>query len=167
MIAKAVAAERAQPRGIRYLRVDVTCAAWLSGAQFDAVTCSFGLSDIDDLNPALASVARLLRTGGRFVFSVLHPCFPGGANVSGAWPQTGSYHEEGWWLPDGTLSSLRRQVGANHRTLSTYLNALRQHDLWLDAVAEPAPRARWTEERRDAARYPVFLVAKCLKRHAS
>ena len=28
----------------------------------------------------------MTRAGGRFVFSILHPCFPGGQDVSGAWP---------------------------------------------------------------------------------
>jgi hypothetical protein len=67
--------------------------------------------------------------------------------------------------PYGTrqLSSLRRRVGANHRTLSTYLNGLREHGIWLDAIVEPAPSADWIAARRDAARFPVFLAARCLK----
>jgi SAM-dependent methyltransferase len=162
MIAKAAEAERRQPAGIRYLQADAAAADWLPGAQFDAAVCSFGLSDIDDLDRTLASVARVTRPGGRFVFSILHPCFPGGQDVSGAWPTTGTYRDEGWWRADGPASSLRGQVGANHRTLSTYLNALRQHGLWLDAVLEPAPPPEWARARLDAARMPVFLAARCL-----
>jgi SAM-dependent methyltransferase len=163
LIAKATEAESRQPAGIRYLRADAAAANWLPGAQFDAAVCSFGLSDIDDLDGALATVARVTRAGGRFVFSILHPCFPGGQDVSGAWPATGSYHDEGWWRADGAASSLRRQVGANHRTLSTYLNALRRHGLWLDTLLEPAPPPEWARARPDAARTPVFLAARCLR----
>jgi hypothetical protein len=83
--------------------------------------------------------------------------------VSGAWPEAGSYSDEGWWRAKGERSSLRRQVGAHHRTLATYLNSLRRHGLWLDAIAEPAPPADWIAARRDAARFPVFLAARCLK----
>ena len=164
LIDRALAGERACPRGIRYLREDAAAGRWLPGARFDIVTCNFGLSDIDDLDNALASAARLLRSGGKFVFSILHPCFPGGQDVSGSWPATGSYYDEGWWRAEGALSSLRRQVGANHRTLATYLTALRQHDLWLDAIAEPPPSAGWSAARHDAARFPAFLAARCLKR---
>ncbi len=163
LIAKATEAERHQPSGIRYLQADAASADWLPGARFDLAVCSFGLSDIDNLDGALTSVTRVTRAGGRFVFSVLHPCFPGGHDVSGAWPATGSYHDEAWWRADGGASSLRRQVGANHRTLSTYLNALRQHDLWLDAMLEPAPPPEWARGRPDAARMPVFLAARCLR----
>jgi SAM-dependent methyltransferase len=163
LLAKATEAENRQDDGIRYLQADAAAANWLPGAQFDAAVCSFGLSDIDDLDGALASVARVTRAGGRFIFSILHPCFPGGQDVSGSWPATGSYHHEGWWRADGAASSLRRQVGASHRTLSTYLNALRQHGLWLDALLEPAPPPEWARARPDAARMPVFLVARCLR----
>jgi hypothetical protein len=103
------------------------------------VTCNFGLSDVDDLAGALAAVGITLRPGGCFVFSILHPCFPGTAEVSGSWPPSARYDDEGRWTADGALSSLRRQVGANHRMLSTYLNAFRRHGLWLDELAEPAP----------------------------
>ncbi|MEU6715598.1 class I SAM-dependent methyltransferase [Nonomuraea sp. NPDC046802] len=130
---------------------------------FDAVVCSFGLSDIDDLDGAIATAARALRPGGVFVCSILHPCFPGGRNVSGSWPGDARYHAEGWWRADGELSSLRRQVGANHRTLSTYLNAFRNHGLWLDEMAEPEPAQAWAATRADAARFPVFLVLRCVK----
>src|SRR5665811_1060097 len=78
-----------------------------------------------------------LALGRRTVGVGLHPCFPGGTSVSGSWPTDSSYYDERWWTADGTASSLRRQVGANHRTLSTYINTLRRHHLWLDAMIEP------------------------------
>jgi ubiquinone/menaquinone biosynthesis C-methylase UbiE len=164
LIAKAQAAERARPRGIRYLQADAARQGLLAGDRFDAVVCCFGLSDIDDLDGAVASVARLLDPGGLFAFSILHPCFPGGQDTSGAWPPSGSYYQEGWWRADATLSALRRRVGANHRMLSTYLNTLRRHDLWLDACDEPTPPQEWIDQKRDAARMPVFLTVRCRKR---
>lgn len=163
LIDKAQAAERAQPRGIRYLRADVTSPDWLDSVPFDAAACHFGLSDIDDLDGALACVARVTKPGGQFVFAILHPCFAGGQNVAGAWPANGSYYDERWWRPDDALSTLRRQVGANHRMMSSYLNALRRHDLHLDEVAEPAPEAEWAADRSDCSGQPVYLVARCIR----
>jgi SAM-dependent methyltransferase len=162
LIEKAEAAERAEPLGIRYLHADISSTRALDGAGFAAATCSFGLSDIDDLDGAVRTVERVLEPGGSFVFSILHPCFPGGGEVSGSWPSAGRYLDEGWWVADGTRSTLRRQVGANHRTLSTYVDVLRRHGLWLDQVAEPGPPVDWGDE--DAARYPVFLVVRCVTR---
>lgn len=163
LIEKAVAAEREQPLGIRYRNADIATAP-LGNPTFDAVVCSFGLSDIDNLDPALNAIGDAMRPDSRFVFSILHPCFPGGTSVSGSWPTDSSYYDERWWTADGTASSLRRQVGANHRTLSSYINILRRHDLWLDAMIEPDPPTEWATDRRDAARHPVFLVARCVKR---
>jgi ubiquinone/menaquinone biosynthesis C-methylase UbiE len=164
LISKAEVAESAQPLGIRYLHADVTSPACLiDHGPFDAVVCAFGLSDIDDLDGALGTVSRALRPGGSFVFSILHPCFAGGQDVSGSWPTAGRYYDEGWWTADDRLSTLRRQVGANHRMLSTYVNALRRHDLWVAAIAEPPPPADWLDQRADAARSPVFLVAHCTR----
>ncbi|UBU15897.1 class I SAM-dependent methyltransferase [Nonomuraea gerenzanensis] len=168
LIEKAEAAEREAPLGVRYVHADVTARPAPQGrlgvaGPFDVVVCSFGLSDIDDLEGALATTAAVLRPGGVFACSILHPCFPGGQEVSGSWPTGGRYHDEGWWRADGELSSLRRQVGANHRTLSTYVNALRRHDLWVEEVAEPEPASAWASKRPDAARFPVFLVLRCVK----
>lgn len=157
----AQAAERDE-LGIRYLQGDAAAPGLLAGEEFDAVVCSFGLSDIDDLDGALANVKRLLRPGGSFVFSILHPCFAGIEGVSGAWPADGSYYEERWWQADGALSTLRQQVGANHRTLSTYLNAVRRHGFVLDEIAEPEPRIEPESPRAGMSRLPVFLVVRCV-----
>jgi SAM-dependent methyltransferase len=163
LLAKAREAEDAERLGIQYVHADVTTPGVVGSAEFDAATCNFGLSDIDDLDGAIVTVSHALRPGGRFVFSILHPCFPGGApDVEGSWPATGSYYEEGRWTAQGARATLRRQVGASHRTLSTYLNTLRAHHLWLDEVAEPLPRADW-DPAHLADRTPVFLVARSVK----
>jgi SAM-dependent methyltransferase len=162
LIRKAQEAEQIEELGIVYIHADVTVPGVLDVAAFDAAACSFGLSDIDGLDNAIAAVSGALRPRGRFVFSILHPCFAGGHDISGSWPTAGRYYDEGHWTADGTRSTLRRQVGANHRMLSTYLNTLRRHDLWLEQVAEPLPAAGW-DPAHDADRQPVHLVASCVK----
>ncbi|MFI6628478.1 class I SAM-dependent methyltransferase [Nonomuraea fuscirosea] len=98
LIGKAEAAERAAPLGVRYLHADVTAEGRLRElGSFDAVVCGFGLSDIDDLDGAVATAAAALRPGGIFACSILHPCFPGGPGVSGSWPAHARYQAEGWW----------------------------------------------------------------------
>jgi 2-polyprenyl-3-methyl-5-hydroxy-6-metoxy-1,4-benzoquinol methylase len=162
LIRKALETEQNEPLGIRYIHADVTTPELLSDREFDMVTCSFGLSDIDDLDGAIAAISAALRPRGRFVFSVLHPCFAGGEDISGSWPTTGSYYDEGHWTAHDTLSTLRRQVGANHRMLSTYLSTLRRHNLWLDQIVEPLPAREW-DQAHDADRKPVYLVVQSIK----
>jgi hypothetical protein len=121
----------------------------------DAVVCNFGLSDVDDLDGALNTFRRVPETAGTFVFSILHPCFPGLEGLaSSSWPP-GGYYQEGWWRADAAESDLRRAVGSNHRTLSTYLNGLRRHGFALDELAEPPP-LEWPVNP-----VPMFLVGHC------
>ncbi len=48
-------------------------------APFDAAVCQNALMDMPVIQPLFRAVARLLRPAGRFVFSVMHPCFNGQA----------------------------------------------------------------------------------------
>jgi SAM-dependent methyltransferase len=158
-IDKARAIDAIEPLDISYLNGDAAGPSILPGQAFDGVVSSFGLSDIDDLDGALATVGRVLAPTGRFVFSCLHPCFGRGKDVTGYRPCTGSYHDDGWWVADGAFSSLRRQAGANRRTLPTSINMLRYDGLGIDQIAEPRPVGEWCVQPSDAAGLPVYLVA--------
>jgi 2-polyprenyl-3-methyl-5-hydroxy-6-metoxy-1,4-benzoquinol methylase len=54
---------------------DETALLELGTGRFDAALCSMALFDIADIYPLLRALAVLLKPGGHFVFSVLHPCF--------------------------------------------------------------------------------------------
>ena len=156
LLERAGDAEAREPLGVSYLHADVSSVSALMGVRFDRVVCNFGLSDIDDLDGVLQTFRRVLLDDGAFVFSLLHPCFPGLGDVaSSSWPP-GGYFREGWWRADGAGSDLRREVGSNHRTLSTYLNALRRHGFALDELAEPPPPPEWPVDP-----VPMFLVGRC------
>lgn len=104
LLGLAAQAEQQHPLGITYLLADI--AAWPGPeADFDVATCSFGLSDIDDLDGCAKSVAQALRPGGRLAISILHPCFGGGVNVSGSWPAGLTYYDEQRWTADAALST--------------------------------------------------------------
>jgi 2-polyprenyl-3-methyl-5-hydroxy-6-metoxy-1,4-benzoquinol methylase len=47
----------------------------LGERRFDAAVCSMALMDMADIDPLLKSLPSLLKPNGRFVFSILHPCF--------------------------------------------------------------------------------------------
>jgi len=84
MIARARARSEAQAGRIQYLILDATEEAGLLALGergFDAALCHMALFDLAELRPLMRSLARLLRPGGRFVFSVLHPCFNSSQHV--------------------------------------------------------------------------------------
>jgi SAM-dependent methyltransferase len=63
---------------ITYLVRDATDEAALLAlgeGRFDAALCNMALFDMAEIDPLYRALRRLLRPGGRFVFSVLHPCF--------------------------------------------------------------------------------------------
>ena len=71
-------ARKRGPSDIDYRIVDVTnrqALLDLGVSVFDGALCNMALMDIADINPLMNALPLLLRPNGRFVFSVLHPCF--------------------------------------------------------------------------------------------
>src|SRR5581483_5735797 len=163
LLDKARTRERAKPMGIGYVHGDVASPEALEGKVFDAVACCFGLSDIDNLDGAIATVARVLRVDGFFAFSILHPCFPGSPanHADRRWALGRGYSHERWWRAEGPPHGIRPRVGANHRMLSTYLNTLVRHGLAIEEIAEPEPPSEWVRVASGDDPVPIYLVARC------
>ena len=157
------ARETERPLSITYTQADASSPETLEREIFDGVVCSFGLADIDDLDGAVATVARVLRPGGFFAFSILHPCFSGweSKQAQPSWPPERGYYAEGWWRAISPAHGLRPKVGANHRMLSTYVNTFVRHRLVMEVLGEPLPPADWLAAAPDAGPVPVYLVARC------
>jgi SAM-dependent methyltransferase len=78
MIARAQAHPPPSAGSIDYRVLDGTDEAALLALgerSFAAAACMMALFDMSEIRPLMRSVARLLRPGGRFVFSILHPSF--------------------------------------------------------------------------------------------
>jgi SAM-dependent methyltransferase len=118
-------------------QVDAQRLPFMSGS-FDAVCSSYGaLPFIEDLAAVLAEVARVLRPGGRFVFSVGHPirwCFldePGDEGLLAFHPyfDRRAYVEED---ADGSVAYVE-----HHRTLGDWVRAITAAGLALADMVEP------------------------------
>jgi ubiquinone/menaquinone biosynthesis C-methylase UbiE len=135
--------EEADPLGISYLQGDAHILEGLVTESFDGVVCYMALMDIPSLDDSLQSIARILRPGGWFVFSITHPCFKTPAtgdlidHTNKSVRRTvGQYFSEGYWDGPG-LHRDALPIGAYHRTLSTYVNALTRAGLIIDQMREP------------------------------
>lgn len=137
---------------VHYRQGDATNTHWWDGEAFDGVVSNMALMDIDDLDAALATIAAVVRSQGWIVLSLFHPCFPGRDNTGtlSSWPPQHGYSWEGWWTTNS--DGVRGHVGAYHRTLSTYLNAVLGAGLEIVEVIEPA------------ADVPRFLILRCRTR---
>lgn len=140
MVGVARAEEAATPLGIRYQVADVAHTEdWWDGGHFDGAVCEMALMDIDDLEGSVAAIAKVLRPGGQFFASLVHPCCPATRSGLSSWPPDDGYQAEGYWTSDDhNPDGVRSRVGSNHRMLGTYLNCLVSAGLVLQEVREPA-----------------------------
>jgi SAM-dependent methyltransferase len=141
-IAVARTEEAKEPLGVNYCVGDIAKEPdWWDGKPFDGAACEMAFMDIDDLGGTVTAVARVLRPGGAFRISMVHPCFPGNENGLSSWPPDGGYEAEGFWTsPEHNPEGVRLRVGSSHRTLSTYLNVLLDAGFVLEHLSEPSAR---------------------------
>lgn len=136
-------------------------------AAVDAAVACLVFEHIDELDEAIAEVARVLRPGGRFVLFLNHPLLQ---TPNSGWiddqlldpPE--QYWRIGAYLPeDSTLEEVQKGVHLRfvHRPLSRYVNALADNGLALERMLEPAPPEGFlarAPEYREAATIPRLLV---------
>jgi 2-polyprenyl-3-methyl-5-hydroxy-6-metoxy-1,4-benzoquinol methylase len=80
----AIAASHPSALNIDYRVIDATDREALLGlgaGAFDGALCNMALMDMAEIEPLMTALTVLLKPGGRFVFSVLHPCFNNPATV--------------------------------------------------------------------------------------
>lgn len=110
----ALAGRRSGPSNIDYRVVDATDRESLLGlgaAGFDGALCNMALMDMADIKTLMTALIVLLKPGGRFVFSVLHPCFNNPATV-----QMGELEDR-----DGTIVTTYSVKVARYKTPFTQL----------------------------------------------
>ena len=165
--------EATAPLGIRYMLDDAQTLGTLADTAFDGVVCNMALMDIADLEATFRAVCRILRPEGWLVFSITHPCFQ---TPHAGWVEepdgtmsraVRAYFAEGAWRAENA-EGVRGRVGAYHRTLTSYINALAGAGLVIERLSEPH------ETGELAARVPAYvlevpavLVARCRRARKS
>ncbi|TDD61170.1 class I SAM-dependent methyltransferase [Kribbella antibiotica] len=134
--------EQQNPRGIEFHHDDAQNLGPDFTGSFDGAVCYMALMDIPDLKPTVHSIARILKPGGWFVASIVHPCYKTPAagelidHVDGSTRRiVGRYFDEGPFTSPTRLAILPRV--AYHRMLSTYLNTFAAAGLPITQMAEP------------------------------
>jgi SAM-dependent methyltransferase len=131
----------------------------LESESFDIAFCYMALLDIRDFEGAISEASRVLKTEGRFVVLIEHPCFTlfrvlDGKPVSG-WKtcllKDGSKEYLYYWTADYlrrhsyTVDWKHDRMPSSfvtmgfHRPLSDYVNALNKHGLVVTGLDEPQP----------------------------
>jgi 2-polyprenyl-3-methyl-5-hydroxy-6-metoxy-1,4-benzoquinol methylase len=126
----AVEREQQQPLGITYLQADISL---LQGMQdsFDCVVANMVFMDIPDYKAAMHNCIVALKSGGSFIFSLLHPCFEEPASE---WAKK-SYVEVREYLQEYTVPQTYTYLF--HRPLSAYINFIIEEGCILRKMLEP------------------------------
>ncbi len=130
---------------------DSTQLLALAGAEkrrFDAAVCINAIMDMPLIEPLFQSVAQLLKPDGRFVFTVMHPCFNGEAITMQAelpdYEQKPTYaikvsrYLSGEVVKGLAISTQPQQQYYWHRPLHLLLNSAFSSGLVMDRLEEPA-----------------------------
>lgn len=160
--------EDKRPLGITYVQDDAQTLTTLPDETFDGLICNLALMDMPDLQAVFASVWRVLKSNGWFIFSLTHPCFQaphaywqrledGTANRV-----VSHYFQEGFWR-SGNPQGVRGQVGAYHRTLATYLNTLVEAGFQFENMIEPQAEVGIAEHLSGYISIPAFLIVRAIK----
>jgi 2-polyprenyl-3-methyl-5-hydroxy-6-metoxy-1,4-benzoquinol methylase len=148
-IAQSRAAERVSYQHIDAAGREALLALGRRG--FDAAVCKMALMDMAEMRPLVSALAELLRPGGRFVFSVLHPAF--NSTGTGLWLEettseggelvvTGGVKVTRYLEPDARQGiGIRGQPQAQfyfHRPVSLLFNVCFESGFVMDGIEEPA-----------------------------
>jgi len=164
--------DKREEHGIRYAVAEPTDLSVIEDSVFDDIVCNMGLMITRDLSGTIAELARLVKLGGRFIFSVLHPCFcmPDACWTSDEdgkllYKTVDNYFSEAWHLSETGPGVRSDKAKVKHRTLSTYVNALSARGFNVRRLAEPklSPEVVAVKPQLEIfARLPAVLIVEAV-----
>jgi len=164
--------DKREEHRIRYAVAEPTDLSVIEDSVFDDIVCNMGLMITRDLSGTIAELARLVKLGGRFVFSVLHPCFcmPDACWASSEdgkllYRAVDNYFGEAWHLSEMSPGVRSDKAKIKHRTLSTYVNALSARGFNVRRLAEPKPTPEVVAVKPQLevfARVPAVLIVEAI-----
>jgi SAM-dependent methyltransferase len=130
----------------------------------DLVVCFMVLMDIEDLDGAVAELARVMAPDGTLAVGILHPIMTSGLFVPGDEYKT--FYMGEYAKPMQHVLDIERTSGGifrlrvEHRPIDHYSRAFEAAGLAITAMREPIPSAELAAERPEftnALRVPAFL----------
>lgn len=146
--------------GIDYIQQDLSSCQSTTN-DFDIVISNMVFMDIPDYKTAIQNCISALKSGGKFIFSISHPCFFDGTNDdwnNNSCVVTKEYFEEYSTKPTYGYSF--------HRTLSAYLNFVISQGCVITEIVEPQLSKEVGEDNPEWSKdvhVPTYFVVLCIK----
>jgi ubiquinone/menaquinone biosynthesis C-methylase UbiE len=182
MIRAASDEETKDPLGIEYRVSSFSKMPVFPDLQFDMVVSFMALMDGPDYDAAITEIHRVLKVGGLFIFSIIHPCFltrdlrwirdensQEDRLVIGNYFKTESYVDRWKFSQSPEAGELPEfQVPYFPRTLSGFLNPLLETGFELIRIEEPKPNEdaceKFPQLTKWAQHAAIFLQVKARKK---
>lgn len=169
--------ETRDPRGVAFFKADLARLVPFEDESFDTIVSNVVMQDVVEFEAAFREFRRVLRPGGRLLFSITHPCFE--RPVPGTWvcepPDSeriedrrgvllDRYYERVavWWGP-----AREKPMVGFHRTLEDYAAALRAAGFVISRLEEPIPSPEAVKQMyrqfADYLRVPNFLIVEAVR----
>jgi ubiquinone/menaquinone biosynthesis C-methylase UbiE len=151
---------------------------FLPADHFHAASCVLAIQNLHPIQPVFAGVARALRDRGKLVIVMMHPCFRGAKETSWGWDEQQGVQfrrVDRYLLPRKTpiVTHPGKDPGQYtwtfHKPIESYVKALRQAGLLVDAIEEwPSHKTSTSGPRapaENAARkeIPMFMAIRAIK----
>ncbi|MBO4325610.1 MAG: class I SAM-dependent methyltransferase [Lachnospiraceae bacterium] len=139
-----------------FITADITKPLPFESGSFDLVFCNQVLMDLEDVESVLTECFRVLKRGGIFYLSIVHPAFYNGTWETGA--ATGASGKLiSSYLTQGTITNrFWGETKHFHRPLSYYLNAIADAGFVLRHTKEP----RSYDGKNGNCDLPLFFFAE-------
>lgn len=175
MINEANLNESTQPQGIKYFVHDLT-DPFPATITYDVVIANLVLFNVHDLNAVIDNVSRILKPDGKFIFSLLHPCFnmtkgqwynlryigrKGGKivfDIKKSYKDNSSYKKE--------ILFLSGEINFYHRPIETYFKTLSANNLVVSDLLEPVLKINQVYDEKTYHHHflPRFMIIKSSKK---
>ncbi len=169
-----VAKNKYQNPQITFLEGDLKTPLPFPEGFFDAIVANLVLMDFDPIDRALHEFARVLKPGGLFIFTLLHPFF-GRAALTKNWKEkilfkTPHYKLKEYVTPVARprlINGLPSKTIVYHRPLEFYFKKLKDASFMVTDLEEPVFEKSFVKDKSNfmklSVEIPPFLLVKAKK----